>query len=179
MIFRLKATPDHGWRNTGWMALVLGAVLSTALVPDVQAQSQEGMKVILDRMGRLEKDIRTLNLSLARGRAAPAPTGASASPGKAPAPSAVPPAALAGPGVGHALARLSVRMTDFENDLRAVTGAMEEFNYQASNIGKRLDKLVADVDFRLSALERAASAAARGTAAGPPQLSAAPSPPSS
>jgi tol-pal system protein YbgF len=181
MIFRLKATADHGCRNTGWMALVLGAVLSTALVPDVQAQSQEGMKVILDRMGRLEKDIRTLNLSLARGRAAPAPTGASASPGKAPAPSAVPPAALAGPGVGHALARLSVRMTDFENDLRAVTGAMEEFNYQASNIGKRLDKLVADVDYRLGLLEgRPAGTSSRVSSkpAGPPSINPAPSPPS-
>jgi tol-pal system protein YbgF len=181
MIFRLKPVSEQACKNTGGLALFLVAVLLTALAPDARAQSQDGLQVILDRMGRLEKDIRNLNLSLARGRPAPAPATAPASAGGAPAPSPAQSAALVGPGGTHALTRLSVRMTDLESDLRTVTGTVEEFNFQARNIANRLDKLVADVDYRLGLLEGRASGAspqASSNPAGPPRISPAPAPPS-
>ncbi|MBT3307376.1 MAG: tol-pal system protein YbgF, partial [Alphaproteobacteria bacterium] len=177
MIFRLKPIFDRARDFTGWVALVCLVGLSLVLVPDVQAQSQEDLKVILDRMGRLEKDIRTMNLSLARGRPAPASTGAAPSSGAPPGT----PAAVTGSGGAHALSRLSVRMSDLESDLRSVTGSMEEFNHQAASIARRLDKLVADVDYRLGLLEgRAPGAAGKpsSTPAGPPKINPAPSPPS-
>ncbi len=166
---RLKCNSGRNGHYSKWVALVLLALFAAALAPDVRAQSQENLKVILDRMGRLEKDIRNLNLSLARGGTAPAPMSAPAS-----APAGTP--ATAGPGASHALARLSVQMTELEDDVRAVTGSMEEFNFQVGNITRRLDKLVADVDYRLGLLEGRAPGA-KPTPAGPPKISPAPLPP--
>jgi len=179
MIFRLKLLPDRFFHYTVPVALGLLVMLLVSFAPDVQAQSQENLKVILDRMGRLEKDIRNLNLSIARGTPVPAPTPALAPAGASPAPARTP--AVMGPGGSHALARLSVQMTELENDLRAVTGSMEEFNFQIGNLTRRLDKLVADMDYRLGLLESrapGATAGARPAPSGPPRISPAPLPPS-
>ena len=76
MNFRCKRMPAPGRRVAiaGYgKALLLFLVL--AVFPpwgqDVLAQGAEDVKVILERMGRLERDIRTLNLSLARGAPRP------------------------------------------------------------------------------------------------------------
>ena len=121
---------------------------------DALAQGAEEVKVILERMGRLERDIRALNLSLAR--SAPRPASSPAVPSAAgPAPNAG--TAAVGPapagGGGHAMIRLSARLSELENDLRVATGSMERFSFQLDRISNRFDKLVADVDYRLSVLE--------------------------
>ena len=151
---------------------------------DVLAQGAEDVKVILERMGRLERDIRTLNLSIARGGRAPAST-----PAAPPAASRAPKTgtvtvgpAPSGEG-GHAMVRLSARLSELENDLRVATGSMERFGFQLGQISNRFDKLVADVDYRLGVLEGRppGSSGAQGTQArpaGPPRISPAPSPPS-
>jgi tol-pal system protein YbgF len=150
---------------------------------DVAAQEAEGIKVILERMGRLERDIRSLNLSLARG--APAPV-ASPVQSKSAAPTLSPQAGNASaptPGGsvvgGHAMARLNARLSELENDLRTSTGSMEEFTFQLGGVAKRLNKLVADVDYRLSVLESRVSGSPIGQSrpGGAPRLSAAPAPP--
>ena len=186
MIFRLNHAPNRGFYFTGRVALVLLVVLlSTTFAPVVHAQSQENLKVILDRMGRLENDIRNLNLSLARGGTAPVTTPAPASAGASSAPTRAPSTAwqatMAGPGGSHALTRLSVQITELENDLRAVTGSMEEFNFQVGKLTRRLNKLVADMDYRLGLLESRAPGAAPSaqlTPTGPPRINPAPLPPS-
>ena len=62
------------------MALLL--VMATLTWPsDGRAQNAEETKVILERMSRLERDIRSLNLSLARGALAPASSAGPAKPG--------------------------------------------------------------------------------------------------
>ncbi len=151
---------------------------------DALAQGGEDMRVILDRMGRLERDIRTLNLSIARGAPRPASTPA-APPAASPAPTAGTVAAGPAPvgGGGHAMIRLSARLSELENDLRVATGSMERFSFQLGQISNRFDKLVADVDYRLSVLEGRppGSSGAQGRQArpaGPPRISPAPSPPS-
>ena len=48
--------------------LVAVLVVFVALSTPVDAQNTDDLKVVLDRMERLERDIRTLNLSLSRGR---------------------------------------------------------------------------------------------------------------
>ena len=48
--------------------LVAVFVLGVALSTSVGAQNTDDLRVVLDRMERLERDIRTLNLSLSRGR---------------------------------------------------------------------------------------------------------------
>lgn len=101
---------------------------------------------ILDRLERLERDIRTLNARLAAGGVT-----------------------VSGGGAGRAVARQGVRINDVEDELRATTGAVESVGYRLDQLTQRLDKLVGDVDFRLNALENASrlggqTAAGKGSA---------------
>ena len=155
--------------------LVLGVALSTS----VGAQNTDDLRVVLDRMERLERDIRTLNLSLSRGRPVTPPvSGAKPVPA---APKAGPRGATADWEGNPGLARMEVRLSALENDLRSATGSMEQFGFQIREIGKRLDKLVSDMDYRLSVLEGRTQgqpgAVSGARTAAPPRLSAAPAPP--
>ena len=155
--------------------LVLGVALSTS----VGAQNTDDLRVVLDRMERLERDIRTLNLSLSRGRPVTPPvSGAKPVPA---VPKAGPRGATADWEGNPGLARMEVRLSALENDLRSATGSMEQFGFQIREIGKRLDKLVSDMDYRLSVLEgrtQGQTGAVSGArTAAPPRLSAAPAPP--
>ena len=146
----------------GWLLVAVVAALLNA--PHALAQSGE-LRSLLDRMERLERDIGTLNRQLSRG-------------GKRPL---VAQGAVSGAGnAGPAIARLDVRLTALDQELRATTGKMEELAYQLDQINRRLDKLVGDVDYRLSVLERArtgAPGAAEAPVSGPPRLAAVPRPP--
>ena len=51
--------------------------------------------------------------------------------------------------------RVEVRLNAMENELRSVTGKVEDMTYNVRRLQDRLDKLVADVDFRLTSIERA------------------------
>ena len=155
--------------------LVLGVALSTS----VGAQKIDGLRVVLDRMERLERDIRTLNLSLSRGRSVTPPvSGAKPVPA---VPKAGPRGATADWEGNPGLPRMEVRLSALENDLRSATGSMEQFGFQIREIGKRLDKLVIDMDYRLSVLEGRTQgqpgAVSGARTAAPPRLSAAPVPP--
>ena len=143
----------------GWLLVAVVAALLSA--PHALAQSGE-LRSLLDRMERLERDIGTLNRQLSRGGKRPLVAG-----------SAVSGAGNAGP----AIARLDVRLTALDEELRAATGKMEELTYHLDQINRRLDKLVGDVDYRLSVLERArtgAPGAAEAPVSGPPRMAAVP-----
>lgn len=49
--------------------------------------------------------------------------------------------------------RVEVRLNDMEGQLRDLTGRVEEVSFSVRRLEDRLEKLVADVDFRLAALE--------------------------
>ncbi len=51
-------------------------------------------------------------------------------------------------------ARVEVRMGELEEELTRLTGQLEELGFSTSSLTTRLDKLVEDIDFRLTALER-------------------------
>lgn len=81
------------------------------------------------------------------------------------------PSTMAVPGANPALARLEVRMSQLEQDLRSVTGRMEDVSFQLRKLDDRLDKLAADMEFRLGQArpaEPAATTNAAGSAAGSP-----------
>ena len=109
---------------------------------------------LMDRLERLERDIRTLNIQLSRGAseagAAPAPAGGG----------------TADPG----LTRLGQRLDSLEQDLRGATGSIEELGHQINQMSQRLEKLVGDVDYRLNTLETRAGIA--GAPAAPPAAQA-------
>ncbi len=146
------------WRRPGG-ARPLGAWLALGLLfaPTPAPAQNTGLQPLLDRLERLERDIKTLNLQLARGGAKhPVPAAAGAQPQPAPGASAI--------------ARLEVRLGALEDELRAAYGNVEQLSFHLNQINQRLDKLVGDVDFRLSALER--------MGAGKVQPQAVPRPPS-
>ena len=101
------------------------------------------------RFGGPERRRRATGLAERTGVRAPqpqyAPPPSQVQPGQYP--SATPPAAQA---ATPATARLDVRMTQLEQDLRTVTGRLEEVTYQLRRLDERLNKVAADVDYRLS-----------------------------
>lgn len=129
-----------------------GLMASIGLVSSARAQSG-GVEPLLNRMERLERDIRTLNHQLSRGASSGAP--AAMKSGAVPSTRGVSAAPLSGP----AMARIGVRMTTLEEELRTATGQNEELVNSMTQIQNRLDRLVSDIDFRLSALEKNSGAA--------------------
>lgn len=124
-----------------WVGGVICAAMLTMAVP-VFAQDTNA-RALMDRIERLERDIRTLNVQIARGGSAPAMvSGADGS------------AAAAAGGGDAAYARLIVRMSQMENDLRTVTGRLEEMSFKFNQVSQQLEKMTADVDFRLNRLEQ-------------------------
>ncbi len=150
----------------GVFVLAAGLVTSAPVV----AQNTD-LKPLLDRIQRLERDIRTLNTQGTRSGtpAALASGGASSATG------------------GHvqpSVARMELRLTAMETELREATGRAEEVSYQLDQINQRLDKLIGDVDYRLNLLEKAQAdtqARLQGNGAAAPQqspsVSAVPAPP--
>ena len=59
-------------------------------------------------------------------------------------------------------------MSQLESELRSTTGTMENLTHSLNQLNARLDKLVSDVDFRLSTLE------SQARAGGPPAAGAVP-----
>lgn len=119
------------WVQVTFLMTFLGQVF----VEPSLAQSKD-LKPILDRLQRIERDIKTLNIQVSRddgvrGEA----TGSSAA------------------------ARAAVRLTDLEDELRATTGRVEMVSQQIVDIGLRLDKLINDLDYRLTSIESSGSEA--------------------
>lgn len=71
------------------------------------------------------------------------------SPPTIPPPTSTIPQVTAAPPTGAALARLDVRITQLEQDLRTVTGRLEEVAYQVRKLDERLNKALADMEYRL------------------------------
>ena len=119
------------------MNFVVLAFVSVLIVAPSPAASQD-VQALLDRIERLERDIRTLNTQISRGDGAVVETGADSNLSAG--------ATLSGAGV----ARIDSRITALENDVRSATGAFEDLDYRILELTTTLEKLVGDVDFRLS-----------------------------
>ncbi|MEK9970716.1 MAG: tol-pal system protein YbgF [Ferrovibrio sp.] len=96
----------------------------------------------LERLNRLENDLRTLQRQVYRG--SPPPPSSSSGGGS-----------LMDTSEGSSAAnRLNARIDELENQIRQMTGRFEEVEFASSQANRRIDKLVEDVDFRLNQLER-------------------------
>lgn len=105
-------------------SLFLVLLLGTALVPQARADQLDDMQEQIDRLIADLADLREQFYSGSSGGT----TGA------------------AGP-------NLELRMQAFEQELRNLTGMVEQVSYQQNQLAQRLDKLQADVEFRLQTLE--------------------------
>lgn len=122
--------------------------------PAVSIAQDADVRPLLDRIERLERDIRTLNRQLSRGEAPPLSEPAPLTSGGGD----MPPAAAA---------RINSRLSTLEQDLRTMTGRNEELGFRLEQVEERLDKLIGDIDYRLSALEQGAGPAGQPGSAGP------------
>ncbi len=140
------------FRTFSPLCLALGLVLT---LPPGAAVAQDGdLKTLMDRVTRLQTELTTLQRYIYQG--------------KEPPPELAPTA-----GSKTQAARLEVRLAQLETELRTLTGQIEEQNFKILQFGKRLDKLVADIDVRLQRLEGgavAAPGAEQGTATAGQQL---------
>lgn len=149
-----------------------GAVLLAVILPwqgDISpalAQSSQ-MQQLLNRMERMQTELTTLQRQVYQGGARERMTGA---PGRSQ------------PQARKLTARMSVRITQLEDELRRLTGKTEEFVHLVQQMRARVEKLAGDLEFRLSALERGTVATgapppAPGAAVGPGQVLPAPGSP--
>src|SRR5690242_7701669 len=126
-------------------SIMLAAFLSglglLATAGSVHAQSND-LRPLLDRLDRIERDMNLLQRQVYRG------TG----PGGAPV-------AVSPPDPQSAV-NYEVRFSQLEDQMRGLTGQIEEINYNIDQLKRRLDTLVSDVDQRLSAIEHGGSAGA-------------------
>ncbi|MGB0682488.1 MAG: tol-pal system protein YbgF [Magnetovibrionaceae bacterium] len=129
------------------VGLLAAALVFQSLAFSGDATAQSDLRPLLDRIDRLERDIRTLNVQLARGEGGTTPLGRGEQAAQAP---------LLQSEQG-AVARMNVRVTALEDDLRRLTGQAEEVQFRMRQMMERLEKLSSDMDFRLSNLEQRAS----------------------
>lgn len=129
---------DFCWPQAGRRVVAVAGILAiVASVPDQAGAQSADVSVLLDRIERLERDIRTLNVQIARG----GPVDASGSGGTV---------AENQP----AYARLNQRVSQMEGDLRNVTGAVEEMTFAVNQLRSQIDKLATDMDFRMRQVEQ-------------------------
>jgi tol-pal system protein YbgF len=135
-------------------AVLLAATLGFAAVP---AAAQSDTRALYDRLDRLERDIGGLQSQLSRGIA---PTTVVRSPALSAPPSG---------GDGGVNPAMYDRVDQLEEQIRHLTGKIEEANYKAAQAVKQMERMQADIDLRFKDL---AAAGAQPHAAAPqPQIS--------
>ena len=146
-----RSNPDRTGQNATRrraFAAVVGFGLC-ALAATATAQDQT-LQPLLDRIDRLERDVNMLQRQVYRG----------ASPSNAPT-------AESPPDAQTALSN-DVRIGQLEDQMRTLTGQIQEVNYSLDQLKHRLDTLSNDVDERFAALQHGSPplAAGAGAAAG-------------
>ncbi len=127
-----------------WLSpvLAIGVIAVTPLLAPAPAAAQSSdVQPLVNTINRLERQLQALERTVYRGGARPAGASSGASAGSG---GAVPPAAVS---------QLQFKASQLEEQMRGLTGQIEEMGFKVNQISARLDRLVADVDFRLRALE--------------------------
>jgi tol-pal system protein YbgF len=144
----------------------LSLLALTASLPLAQAQQENrDIRPLFDRLDRLERDINLLQRQVYRGAGA----------GSAPVP-------MAPPGDANSALNFEMRMGRIEDQMRTMTGQIEETSYKIEQLRQNLEKLQGDIEFRFNQIERgggpgpSAAASPAGAPATAPQLT--PPPPS-
>jgi len=131
------------------LSVVVGAGVSAAVWAPALAQQGPDVRSLVDQIERLRRDVDVLQRQLARSGGAPVAratdSATSVDPGEIPS---------------SFIAQTDMRFATVDDQLRELTGKVEELGYKLSQITARLDKLVGDIDFRLTAIERGGAGAA-------------------
>ncbi|MEQ9641276.1 MAG: tol-pal system protein YbgF [Alphaproteobacteria bacterium] len=112
------------------------ALLAVSLAAPAALAQDRSLQTLQQTVERLQRDLADMQRQVYGGQA---PVGA--------------------PAGGANQAQAEVRLTSLENELRKLTGRIEQIDFQMRQLTTRLDKLVGDVDFRLQQLEARAGTA--------------------
>jgi tol-pal system protein YbgF len=122
-------------RSLAVAAVLYSGLLVGGFAPGALAQQANDVRPLLDRLDRLERDMNLLQRQVYRGAGA----------GDAPVPVSPPDASSA--------ANYEVRFGQIDDQMRTITGQIEEVTYNIAQLKRRVDTLASDIDQRLSALE--------------------------
>lgn len=139
--------------------LVAGLVFVALPLADGQAQQGRDAAVV-QRLNDIERTLQDLQRAVYRGETPPPRS-------NEPTASELKAAGIAPEAVTQRLVSNERRMSDIEAELRRLTAAIETAVHDVDVMRNRVDKLVADVDFRLTALEQSVQ-----TSAAAPQTTA-------
>jgi len=129
-----------------------GSAAALALVVLSQPAPAQDTGNLADTLSRLERQLLSLERTVYRGDPPPPVT-------------ATPPQSS---GLNNAAAsRIQIRIDQFEQEMRSLTGQIERMSFDVRQVASRLDKLVADVDFRLRTLEQGGANLAEDDGAAP------------
>ena len=131
-----------------WLPATAFALFAVLACVSALAQSDDQLRPLMDRLDRLERDVNLLQRQIYRG-------GGSSPQGTAPTGSAI---------------DAEVRLGRIEEQMRGLTGQIEDLNYKVQQLSQRLDRLQTDMDFRLQQLEHPGSAPSAPPTASPPAL---------
>ncbi len=121
-------------------AAIFAFGLAMGLAPPAASQ-QANLQTLLNRIERLQRELSTLQGDFYRGGPPPSRPGTRS--------------AFTGNSANAAIvARMQVRLDEFETELRNFTGKIEEMNHNISQLNANVKKLVSDLEFRLGALEQ-------------------------
>lgn len=126
-----------------WCAALFCLGLAVILGPVPAAAQETDLRSVLNRLERIERELNTLQRHVYQGRRPPS------APGEAPSPGAA-----GGSAEPSIVARMHLRLDEFEAQMRDFTGKLEELGHNIDQLRGRIDKLVADADFRLKAIEK-------------------------
>jgi tol-pal system protein YbgF len=148
----MKASKILNCRIPAAAFAVIVALGPVALAPVPAGAQNTGMQELLNRVERLQREISTLQRQVYKGEAPPAATA---------------PTSLAGRPASdpRSAGRNSIRLSQLEGELQRLTGRIEQIDFLTQQINTRLEKLISDMDQRLTALEGgtpASSAAING-----------------
>jgi tol-pal system protein YbgF len=144
--------------ETGRFRILAVGTMAALSVLATPAPAQENeLRIIVPRLERLESELADMQRRMARGGGG-----------------ALPPAAIGGgePATG-AIVRLDDRMSLMERQLAELTGRVEETGFRIEQLRQRVEKLAADIEFRLGQIEKGEPGArpTLGAAAGGAALS--------
>jgi len=130
----MRVAAKSFFKFTAMTCLLVGLSAGAA-----QAQSSD-VQSLLDRLNRLEADLTNVQRKVFQGQNVPAPQSLSSS------------GVQIQEGSGAAVV-LSSRLDVLEQEQRRLTGNYEELNFRTDQIKTRLDKLILDIDYRLTEIE--------------------------
>lgn len=149
----LQARPYVG-RSCYRAAWLLTGLVFCLLALSPGPLAAQDMRTMQNEVSRLRQDVADLQRQIAAGGRGGVESGSSTS-------------RVAPMGGETAAAQVKVQVDQMDTELRGMVGQIEQLTFQVNQVNSRLEKLIQDIDFRLTALERGGGAAPLGGAAPP------------